>query len=167
MGYLNNTLGSGAEPGYQIPGINRVALIEKSKVTAITGTTTVTALTLEATSLFQEIFLEEGSGSFTQELTNSNSAKYITQTLTFKVGSDDLESTNDVILGRRYMALVEDKSGKWYLAGITSGIRTSAWTGANTEEDALQTFTMTARNLGPAALVTVTDIEALINDVEL
>ncbi|WP_299988726.1 hypothetical protein [uncultured Pontibacter sp.] len=165
MSYLNSTFGGVSADAFGIPGINRLALIEKSKITGYTGGDNVTAIAVTTGAKFQEIFFTEDSANYTQELTSSASAKYITQTLNFRVESDEIAKAHSVILGRQYVALVKKSNGKWVVLGQTNGLRCTAATANSTEDDATLSFTLTAKNLGYGSNVTMTDtaLDALIN----
>ncbi|WP_153042709.1 hypothetical protein [Rufibacter ruber] len=143
----------------------RVALIEKAKITSVTGGgnagTDVTAITLETGALFHEIVFVKKSASYTNEL----NAKHIAQTLTFKVENENNVKAHSVILGMEYVALVQKPNGKWIMLGQTNGLKCSAFTDNSADEDGAQNFTLSGENLGNAPVVTA-DVTALINTTD-
>lgn len=167
MGLITKILGSISDRTYNSPGVNRIALVDRRKVT-LTGLNTVTAIALETGTEFQEIFLEKDSGEFRQAFTKSGSARYISQTLVFKVISDDLDTIDDIILSKELVALIRFNDGRWVIAGTTSGLSTEGsgnYEDVNIAEDAAKTFTLFAKNNGNAPIVDMTEsaINALIN----
>ncbi|TXK18381.1 hypothetical protein FVR03_24045 [Pontibacter qinzhouensis] len=167
MAYLNSAYGS-ISSEFNAPGISRVALIEKAKVASAVGGLDITALTLETGALFQEIYFMDDSATYTQELVSSTGAKYVNQTLNFRVESDELSKAHEVILGRHYVALIRKNNGKWTLLGQTNGLKTTAATANTTgDDDANLSFTLSGKNLGFGAnvLLSDSDVEALINTV--
>lgn len=168
MSYLNTTFGNDVAAEFSIAGINRLAVMEKALLESVTGNsdmTVISGMTLEASAKFQEILFAEESANYTQELVKSTSSRYITQTLNFRVESDELTKAHAIILGRKYVALIKTNSGKWKIFGLSNGLNTSAATLNGTDEDSNMSFTMTSKNLGYAATVSMSDsaLDALIN----
>ncbi|WP_148041287.1 hypothetical protein [Rufibacter immobilis] len=154
---------------FTIGGINQVALLEKSKLTGITYDATnkldITGLTVASGATFQDIVFVKGSATLEQEQVKTATSHYITQKLKFSVLTEDNATSQAVLLGREYVALVRKNSGKWVLVGKDNGLACSVYTNNSTADDASRTYEMTADNLGDASNVTMTDaaILALIN----
>lgn len=172
MAYLNSTFGAITSAEFNIAGINRLALIEKAKLATITGGGSagadITAITTDTVGdKFQEIFFAEDSATYNQDLVKNTSSRYINQTLNFRVNGDENAKAHSVILGPYYVALVKKNDGKWMLFGQTNGLSCTAATKNGVDEDANYNFTLTAKNLGFAANIAMTEseLEALINSV--
>lgn len=169
MSYISKPLGNISDMKFSIGGINTVALIEKSKLTGVTYDATdalvISGLTLSDTDKFQNIVFVKGSATLVEEMVKTTTAHYIQQKITFSVLTEDNATSQSVLLGREYVALVRKNSGVWVLVGRDNGLSATVYTNNSTADDASRTYELQADNLGDSSVIDMDDAAmfALIN----
>ena len=158
---------------FRFGGLNRIALIEYSKVT-VTGTiapnkalTDITAITLAdpLVDKFQEMHFLEDSAIMSQQLTKDPANLYYNQTVDFKLDTEDIATVHELVTARKLIALCETNKGTWLLVGLSKGLTATSETTDNyTADDTGDRIVLVAKNRGKASniLMTESEIEALI-----
>lgn len=166
--FLNTPFGGASTVKFEMGGISALYLLPHSKLITTTdvldafgSVISISAMSVEALSKFQEIGFVEGSASYTDAYKPSNTKRYMELSLNFTVdasGAGAIDQAHQILLTRKHVALIKRKNNKWYLLGQSAGLvpaDASANSGAKREDDSAMTFTLAGGNTGFAAEVTM------------